>query len=486
MDAQQEKNLVSNLTSYLEISSKFSDQCVKRLSRKPEVQSFVSRLLKADPEIFASILSNVVLSNIIEYFPILERTCQAISFSHGVALKEARKEAADARIANELAANEQEAKRATKRRRVGNEASFFDRRSPAAFVAHAAADETSVPGGPASAEAVNNAAAVEDPPVCRETSAGATDDVTADDDSSSCMEDSERSSPSSSVSSESARTDFRSRSRSMSRSEQAHLNQQASVQAESGESSRMAATRLDEPEATNDVSLFLNDEELELGITTAAPAALARVKETWKSMRDPRDLKRATFDCEREQNMVLNYAIKLDYIKLGRMLVEHLSDRVRIMSQSGHQPSIAELARLATNGETPLFQRFHALKSMTCRGKHDWIQRVYGEIRLWEDVQTAVKSRSDRILCTVNKSKISDHQRILKSMAREAAEKEGYIRQKDIDRVIGQFEKHFYAGLKWRTVAKDFNGSGIIIAFIVAGISSHTSLRVKVILTRRP
>lgn len=427
MDSKQENNLESNLLSLLERSSKFSDECQTRLSKKPEAQDFAFRLAKANHTSFASTLEKVILSNLLVFFPILEKTFQATRFQHGVEVAKAKQEAADAELAQKLAASEQEGERAAKRRRMGNETNDAGRRSQA--------------------DAVDNAKAHEDP-------AGGGDTAG-------------RMSRGSSVSSGRSRASSRSRSPD----EEARMARRLSVPIETGESSRMAAMRSNGADAT-DSSLFLDDEYLELAITTAAPLALAKVKETWDHLGDPREFRRRNFHCDREQDMVLSYVIRLDIFILGPAVSEHLSRRSWIMSQSDHQPSVAEMTRLATGQETPPFQRFKALKGMTCAGKHDWIQRVYGEILLWESVQAEVERRSDAILASRPKSKLFEHRNILKNMAEEAADQEGYRKQKDIDRFTKQFERHFSAGLKWRNVAKDFKGSGIIIAFIVAGTIS--------------
>lgn len=429
MDSKQEKNLESNLLSLLERSSKFSDECQTRLSKKPEAQDFAFRLAKANHTNFGSTLEKIVLSNLLVFFPILEKTFQATRFQHGVEVAKAKQEAADAELAQQLAVSEEGAERAAKRRRMGN--------------------ETSGSAGRSSRRAAADASALEDPSGGGQTAG--------------------RLSRSSSVSSGGSRAS----SRGSSPDEEADVERQRSLHIETGESSRMGAARSNHPDG-RDESLVLDHEELEFGITTAAPHALARIKETWDNLGDPRDFRRASFHCDREQDMVLSYVIKLDFFILGPALVEHLSHRVRFMSQSDHEPSVAELARLATSQETAPFQRFQALKGMTCAGKHDWIQRVYGETLLWETVQAEVERRSDAILVARQSSKRSEHQKILKDLAREAAKKEQYQKQKDIDRIIGQFERHFYAGLKWRNVAKDFKGSGIIIAFIVAGTRSST------------
>ena len=427
MDSKQEKNLEFNLLSLLERSSKFSKECLTRLSKKPEAQDFASRLAKANPTIFASTLEQVVLSDLLEFVPMLEKILQATKFQHGVQLDKAQQEAADAKLAQDLAAREQEGERAAKRRRISIERNDAGRRSLA--------------------DAVDNATAHEDRSGGRETAG--------------------RMSRGSSVSSGGSRASSRSRSPD----EEARMARHPSVPIETGESSRTAALRSNEPDAT-DSSLFLDEEDLELAITTAAPLALARVKETWDNLGDPREFRRRKFHCDREQDMVLSYVIKLDIFILGPAVSEHLSRRSWIMSQSEHQPSVAEMTRLATSQETPPFQRFKALKGMTCAGKHDWIQRVYGEILLWESVQAEVERRSDAILASRPNSKLFEHRNILKNMAEEAAYQEGYRKQKDIDRFTKQFERHFSAGHKWRNVAKDFKGSGIIIAFIVAGTTS--------------
>ena len=478
MASKVEKSLELNLLSLLERGSKFPEECLIRLSKKPEVQEFISRLLKANPTSLASTLERVVLSNLLVFFPIVEKIYLSTKFQHGVEVAKARQEAADAQLAMELTASEQEGERAAKRQKTGNGVNSSCKRSSGAAAGNVTANEDPL-GGRENARRQSRSSGNprassrsrspdKHAPLTQQASVQIEtgESFRANEDPPGGRANARRQSRSS----ENPRASSRSRSPDM----QAPLTQQASVQIETGESSRIAGLRSNDQDASNE-SLFVNDEDFEFGITTAAPGALARIKETWDNLGDPRDFRRRNFHCDREQDMVLNYAIKLDFFILGPMLVEHLSRRVWIMSQSDHQPSMTEFANLAINKGTPPFQRFKALKGMTCAGKHDWIQRVYGEIRLWEDVQAAVQRRSDAILSTRQKSNISDHKKILKNMAREAAEKEGYKKEKDIGRVIGQFEKHFNAGLKWRTVAEDFKGSGIIIAFIVAGTTSSTS-----------
>ena len=166
------------------------------------------------------------------------------------------------------------------------------------------------------------------------------------------------------------------------------------------------------------------------------------------------------FSKENELQVLFHVCRKLPLRIVKAWLLRELKSRIEVPGNRTEIPSTANMSN-----PSDILDALQCIKMTTINSK---IHRAYGQMRLFESVEGDVKSgkvRNDSL-----KHGASLQRAILRKAAVRAA---GNVSQKERrDR-----ENHFYyehdAGEKWLDVCDWFGGPGIVLIFVIAGVSTR-------------
>lgn len=164
------------------------------------------------------------------------------------------------------------------------------------------------------------------------------------------------------------------------------------------------------------------------------------------------------FDRKVELQVLFDICRKLPLRIVKASLLRELRDRIEVPGTRTEIPLTGNM----TNS-SDILDALQCIKGTTINAK---IHRAYGQMKLFRSVQNDIKN--DNVPADNQEKSVSAHRVILEDVASRAA---GKVSQKERTERKNFFNDEYNAGRKWVDVCEWFNGPGIVLIYVTAGVS---------------
>ena len=169
------------------------------------------------------------------------------------------------------------------------------------------------------------------------------------------------------------------------------------------------------------------------------------------------------FDRKAELQVLFDICRKLPLRIVKALLLRELRDRIEVPGTRTEIPLTGNMSN-----SSDILDALQCIKGTTINSK---IHRVYGQMKLFRSVQNDIE-KGNIPYVGVDRG-VSAHMVILEKAASDAA---GKVSLKEQTERKNFFNDEYNAGRKWVDVCEWFNGPGIVLIFVTAGVSDLKSI----------